>query len=243
MRSSLRLAVAGCSIVCLAGPNVARAEPVMEGMKPMTLEVTITNLTKGQPFSPPIVVAHAPGTHLFEVGKLASPALQKLAEEGMNGDLKAMCEGKVSACAAAKMDEKIMPGKRFTTKLTCKPGDVLSVATMLGATNDAFTGVDSANLDGLMMKDNMARDGMNDGGMMMQNGMMVGKTMAYDAGTEENTEKKSDTAGPDMGKGHPATTPPQPISLHEGITGAGDLDPAKFGWDGPVAKIEVKMVK
>ena len=35
-------------------------------------------------------------------------------------------------------------------------------------------------------------------------------TLAYDAGTEENTEKKSDTAGPDMGKGHPATTPPAP---------------------------------
>jgi hypothetical protein len=27
------------------------------------------------------------------------------------------------------------------------------------------------------------------------------------------------------------------IRVHEGITGRGDLDPAKYGWTGPVAEI------
>ena len=256
MRSKIQLAVAGCSVLCLAGLaglSVAHAQmddgKKMDDMKMSTVEVTITNLTKGQPFAPPILVTHAPGTHLFEVGKMASPAMEKLAETGMSDELKAMTEGKVSAVAAAKMDEKIMPGKSFTMKLTCKPGDVISGAMMVAASNDTFTGFDSVALDKMMMDKMPADAGMKDDGMkkdgmmMMKDGVMTMMVMAYDAGTEENTEKKSDTAAPDMGMGHPATTPPQPITMSKGIMGTGDLDKAMFGWEGPVAKIEIKMVK
>ena len=258
MRSTTHLlAAAACSVMCFAGSataqdNMMGKDDKMAGKMPADgtteYEVTVTNLTTGQPFSPPIVVAHKPEMHLFEVGKMASAELQKVAEEGMGGDLVKMLAGKATNISAATMDQHVMPGKSLTLKVKAKPGDVISVVNMVAATNDTFTGVDCCPLDeaGMkMMKDKMMAMGDKMGDMkmpemMMENGACVTMAMAYDAGTEENTEKKSDTAAPDMGKGHPGTSPQQPVMMSKGIMGTGDLDKAKFGWTGPVAKIEIK---
>src|SRR5680860_162931 len=45
-------------------------------------EVSITNLTEGQPMTPPLAVTHRPPIHLFEVGEKASFELQQIAENG-----------------------------------------------------------------------------------------------------------------------------------------------------------------
>ena len=247
MHSKLRLALAGCSLFCLAGSSAALAQGMDDGKmdpKMMTVEVTITNMTTGQPFAPPIVASHSPDMHLFKMGETATPALEKLAETGMSDELVKMLEHKATDIKAGGMDNKIMPGKSATYKVKCKPGDVVSVAGMVAATNDGFFGVDGAKPDAAMKDDAMkaGEKGPADDAMM-KDGKMTMMVKAMDAGTEENTEKKSDTAAPDMGKGHPATTPPQPISEHKGIMGTGDLDKAMFGWDGPVAKIEMHVVK
>ena len=54
----------------------------------------------------------------------------------------------------------------------------------------------------------------------------------YDAGTEMNNELATHVPGlggterdPDMGV----------VAMHTGITGAGDLDPAVWGWSGPAS--------
>ena len=45
-------------------------------------EIIITNLTRGQIFSPPIVISHNRGFRLFELGEEASEELAALAEDG-----------------------------------------------------------------------------------------------------------------------------------------------------------------
>jgi hypothetical protein len=42
--------------------------------------------------------------------------------------------------------------------------------------------------------------------------------------------------------GHPFVRDPEGalIQMHAGITGSGDLDPALYGWSGPVARIEIE---
>jgi hypothetical protein len=92
----------------------------------------------------------------------------------------------------------LLPGDSITLKITAKDGDVLSAATMLVQTNDAFTGLDSVALAA----------GDQD-------------TVAYDAGTEDNTEAKAHIPGPPFGgkNAGPATAPAQPIAMHTGIKG------------------------
>src|SRR5215831_14840447 len=45
-------------------------------------EVTVTNLTRGQQFTPILVASHKAGVRIFELGSPASPQLKTLAEEG-----------------------------------------------------------------------------------------------------------------------------------------------------------------
>ena len=52
--------------------------------KQRVYRVTITNVTKGQIFSPPLLATHEAGFGLFTPGTAASPALAKLAEDGGN---------------------------------------------------------------------------------------------------------------------------------------------------------------
>jgi hypothetical protein len=113
----------------------------------------------------------------------------------------------------------IPPGATRTyTVQTSGPFDRLSLLTMLVNTNDGFTGLDSLHLHG--------------------NGETL-ETTAYDAGSERNNELAAFIPGPCCN--HPFVRDPEGalIRMHEGITGRGDLDPAVYGWQGPVASIEL----
>ncbi|MGH2547258.1 MAG: spondin domain-containing protein, partial [Actinomycetota bacterium] len=50
----------------------AVASPAPAGQPLRTYEVTITNLTSGQPLTPPVVATHNGGLHVFEVGEPAT---------------------------------------------------------------------------------------------------------------------------------------------------------------------------
>ena len=56
-------------------------------------EVTITNLTRGQQFTPTLVASHEEGVRLFELGEAASSELATLAETGATDDLTTLLEG------------------------------------------------------------------------------------------------------------------------------------------------------
>ena len=49
-------------------------------------EVTITNITRGQIISPPIVISHNEDFQLFSLGHPAPTGLAELAEDGMTTD-------------------------------------------------------------------------------------------------------------------------------------------------------------
>jgi hypothetical protein len=181
--------------------------------------VTVSNINSGkQGLSPPILATHPASAHAWQLGQLASKGLELVAEEGMSdvlaGELQPVSTDVVASHA------HLLPGDSITLRIHAKPGDVLSGASMLVQTNDGFTGLDSVPL----------ADSDID-------------TVAYDAGTEDNSEAKADVPGPPFnGKNHgPDSTPHQPISMHQGIKGTADVTP-DFNWTGPVAHFSIRAV-
>jgi hypothetical protein len=47
-----------------------------------TYEVTITNLTSGQPLTPPVLATHRRPVHMFQVGSQSTFELKEIAENG-----------------------------------------------------------------------------------------------------------------------------------------------------------------
>ncbi|MGH9894575.1 MAG: spondin domain-containing protein [bacterium] len=70
------------------GALVALPSPVALGSPPTrTYEITITNLTSGQPLTPPVVATHRGAYGAFNVGSAASVGVQQIAENGNGGPL------------------------------------------------------------------------------------------------------------------------------------------------------------
>jgi len=241
MRRVLALAAGAAALMALASASVASADAPVA-----TYEVTITNLTGGQPFTPPVVATHRAATGVFTVGQPASFALKEIAENGNIGPMIAQLDAdkhvsdSVAAAAPlvpAGLSGSVMFGDSVTLTLTASEGaKFLSFASMLICTNDGFTGVDSLRLP----KD-------------VGDAVTV-RSAGYDAGTERNTEDFADIVPPCQGlvgvtSGEPGTGTSNPalaeggvIQHHPGIAGGADLVPAIHGWTDPVAEITVERV-
>lgn len=178
-------------------------------------DVTITNLTSAQVLTPPLLATHDAMQHVWMVGDLASPEVQALAETGNTQPLADALADVATDVQAG--DGMIAPGESMTIRITARDGDALTALTMLAFTNDGFTGLDAVPLQESSIE-----------------------AMAYDAGTEENTETAADVPGLG-GEGHVPTTPQAPIAMHPGIQGNADLG-AEYGWDGAVARFDIVMV-
>lgn len=235
MRKSRLIAVlASLSIlVLLLGAPTAAAN------QERTYQVTIENLTSGQPFTPALVGTHKGNDGLFTVGKTASFGLKEIAE---NGNLDPMLDrvgndrdfdDVVVAFGASVLP--VLPGETVTFEITGGPPfNFLSWASMLICTNDGFTGVDTLKLPNLV-GESVSVD-----------------TQGYDAGTELNTELFADIVPPcgpltgqdNMGQGTGTSNPELAeggvIHHHDGILGFGNLDPAINDWTNPVASITVE---
>jgi hypothetical protein len=200
-------------------------------------EVTITNLTDGQPLTPPLVATHRAATGLFTVGESASVGIREIAE---NGNLAPMIDGlesdkHVSDSVAA--GAPLVPADSVTLTLSASEGaKFISFASMLICTNDGFTGVDSLRLP----------KNVGDAVTVWSAG--------YDAGTEVNTEDFADIVPPCQGlvgvaSGEPGTGTSNGalseggvIHHHPGVAGGADLVPGVHGWTDPVAEITVERV-
>jgi hypothetical protein len=214
-----------------------------------TYDVTIEDLTDGQPLTPPVVATHAGKHPIFEVGQPASVGVREIAENGNNAPLLAQLDAdpfnQVSHFKQAGNGPLVPAGKpgsamfddevNFTIRGS-RRADRLSFVSMLVCTNDGFTAIDSVKLPS-------AR------------GDEVSKaTNSYDAHTEINTEDYADIVPPcqsligeDAGENDPGTGVSNPalaeggvIQHHRGIQGTDDLDPAIHGWMDPVARITVE---
>lgn len=142
-------------------------------------QIKVQNLTNGQPMSPVAIVFHDTGK-LWEVGTPASNALEVLAESGDNSQVL----GQSFVSRGESGAGVIMPGMSESIEISFdndKP-QLLSIATMLVNTNDAFTGVNAVNINDLRKGESISLH-----------------TRSYDAGTEENSELASTIPGPAAG--------------------------------------------
>jgi Spondin_N len=242
----MRLRVPALAAALAAGALLASIPTAAAEAPVASYEVTITDLTGGQPLTPPLVATHRAATGFFAVGQPASFGLKEIAENGNLAPMIARLESDkhvaAVAAAAAPLVPSGLPGSAMfddtvtLTVTTAEGAKFLSFASMLICTNDGFTGVDSLRLP-----------------------KEVGDTMTvesagYDAGTELNTEDFVDIVPPcqalvgvssnDPGTGtsNPALAEGGVIHHHAGIVGGADLLPAIHGWTDPVAEITVERV-
>src|SRR5712692_9481954 len=125
--------------VLLAGvATFADHENQGENQEP-SFEVTITNLTRDQTFTPILVASHKAGVRLFSLGQPASVELEQLAEAGDTGPLAALLAASPQVLDVKATAGPLPPGG--SVKVTVAGGEHfrhLSVASMLVPTNDGF---------------------------------------------------------------------------------------------------------
>lgn len=192
-------------------------------------EITLENLTPdtgdggAQVFSPPVLATHGRRVKMFEVGQLASAGLAMIAEDAVNAPMVERLRGERAVHEVLEGGGVVPPGASATYELEAVAGKGrLSAAFMLVNTNDGFSGVDRLRLP--------------------RNGELAVDLYAYDAGSEENTELYSDIPGPCCGSPGVRVPTSEPIAMHGGIQGHGDLDPAKWGWEGPVGRLTIRAL-
>ena len=210
---------------------------------PKTYEVTITNLTQGQPITPPLLVTHAKDAGFFTVGEMASEQIQQLSENGNAVPLIEMLEDKSGIVDIVQGEAPLVPAndpgetglsyKQTFEVSTAGNQRYLSFASMLVCTNDGFTGIDSVKLP-IKQKTIYAK--------------------AFDARTEMNTEDFADMVPPcqgaigvssgedGTGSTNPALAESGVIIPHPGIMGGEDLLKDVHAWSNPVVKIDIVRI-
>ena len=198
-----------------------------------TYEITVENLTGGQPLSPPLLVAHNRRADLWERGTIANHAVAAIAEDANNapalelaGKIKDIGAGATGVDVGATDPAPILPGAAQTFRIDVKGRyGKLTVLSMLVNTNDAFTGLDSVRLPG------------------KRGATRTHYRIAYDAGSERNNEDAKYIPGP-VG-GNPFVRDPEGdvIRAHPGVKGIADLDPKTHSVSGKVAKISITRVR
>ena len=207
--------------------KAGRALPIQREFE---YEITLENLSPAtadgasQPFSPPLVVTHSRGFHIYRVGSYASEEMAQIAQDANSTPMLAYLDQVPQVYQVTQGDGVVFPGSMTKIKIKATPGfHKLSLVTMLVNTNDAFTGVDAVNLP--------------------RRGSFVYNLKAYDAGSEKNTELAAHIPGPCCGNPFMGIPTHERIKFHAGIKGIGDLDPEIYGWSQPVARLTVKLIK
>lgn len=192
MQRRLSSIFAGAVLIIVAG-GAAQAQSSAR------YRVTVTNLTKGQTFTPMLIATHAPAHPIFAPGTQASPQLQVLAEEGATDIFAVLLRGmtaNVSEVVTGPPPPAGLQGPAMTRSYEISGGGAfshLSLAAMLIPTNDGFVG------------------GSN---IALPSGFepLVLDLLAYDSGTEVNDESCASIPGPSFSEcGGPA--------IKAGITG------------------------
>jgi len=168
---------------------------------------SITNLTKGQVMTPPVVVVHRKSFALFTLGEEASEGLKRQARDGdpslLTGELET-ADGVINFTVG---DGVILPGETQEIEFSGSPTDQLSVSSMLASTNDAF----------------VARPGLPLNPAVIEKGVVL--LHVYDAGAEVNDELCAHIPGPPCGKGGVDTDDNEGfVHFHPGLHLQGDLD-------------------
>ncbi|AOY86872.1 hypothetical protein BKP64_01020 [Marinobacter salinus] len=203
-------------------------------------QVTITNLTAGQPLSPAAVVLHSPSWQAFTLGDSASVALEKLAEGGDNSDFITAADADSNVLSAASGLGVIVPGasEQITASASVSSGDevLMTWASMPVNTNDGLAAIGGVDLSDLAVGEST---------------MFL--AISYDAGTEANTESADTVPGPaasGLAEGFNAVRDDvrDAVYIHTGVVTQDDgLSTSTLGgrqrWDNPIASVRVERLQ
>lgn len=206
------LAIFGLTISAAAGVALA-------GDRDLCYEVTITNITRGQVFTPVLVATHKKGVKLFTEGEPASDELEYLAEGGATGPLAELLEAnhRVGDVAVSE-GGPFGPGASVKVQIPAsRRYNRLSLASMLAITNDGIIALN---------------------GVSAKPGTYV--SPVYDAGTEVNDELAANIPGPG-GEGFNPADGEGFVHIHAGFHGIGDLPAEELDWRNPAAKITSRL--
>ena len=197
-----------------------------------TYEVTVTNITYNQRFTPVLLATHRPDVGFFKLGEAASPGLATLAEEGNVAPLRTALQSSASVTATEAGNALLDPGKSVTFLIQGNPWrDRLSLAAMLIPTNDAFMALNAVPLPA------------------PGQGVQSFKARAYDAGSEVNDELCASVPGPFFaecggpGGGARVGGGEGFVHVHRGMHGVGQLKESDRDWRNPVAAVQVRVVR
>ena len=202
-----------------------------------TFEVTVRNLTNAQPLSPIAVIAHQGTFPVFTIGQPASAGLETLAEGGDNSALLAETAGVNGVGGTASGAAPIGPAGSETVSVMINENQLatmtISVSTMLVNTNDAITGVNDVPIGDMQVGDTVTM-----------------RTIAYDSGTEANTESAAHIPGPaGGGEGFNAARDDiaDRVAMHPGVVGqddgfaTSDLS-GQHRFDNPVTQVTIERI-
>ena len=218
----LMVSAAGAGAQTAAPDDMGRSA----GPAPKRVRITYENLTAGQVFSPAAFWSHnAAAPALWEEGRPAPFALQRIAEEGNPGPL---LSGRVTKTLGGAFGSSIaavsvQPGKTRSVELQVdRDHPMVSGAWMLVMTNDGFTGVQ--NVDAYALTRPVTMD-----------------LYAYDAGTERNSERGQYLVALEGSDRDPENGV---VRRHSGIRGDADAPGAwKFDPARPVGRITVEPAR
>ena len=239
---ALAIFVAACgdspTEVPAAAPTIeapAAAADVADGDR--VYEVTIYNLTHGQPFTPPVVASHEGGIRVWRNRLPASYEVKEIAENGNIGPLVELVSGSDLVGGTYVGTAPVFPGESVTFTITgSRAANKLSWVSMLICTNDGFAGLDSFQLPSKLWH--------------TRTRYVRGK----DAGTEVNTEDFADIVPPcpaltgvesdDAGTGmsNPDLAEHDVIRPHPNVAGIADLLRSVHRWRGPVGKVMIRRI-
>lgn len=187
--------------------------------------VTITNATAHQVITPPLIVIHNKKFNLFEVATAASEGLATQAETGNPSVLYGEVNGVSGVYNALTGDNVIIYGNKASYDIRAPKNAVISMTAMLASSNDAFTAIS---------------------GKALPKRKVSYMASTYDAGSEANNENCAFVPGPPCSgtSGNERATIGAEgfITVHAGIKGGNDLNPAHLDWRGATAIVTIERI-
>lgn len=217
----MRKALSLIAMISLSLANIQAAK------LPKKFSVSIQNLTKGQPLTPPVIAVHSPKVAFFKIGESASEGLAILSQDGVTDTFVQELASIKTVVRSQVGTGVIMPGKSQELVIEANdPRFVLSVVSMLARTNDAIMAAQKLPLK-------------------LKKGMSFSVLASvYDAGAEMNTESCSTIPAPPCANPMVGTNGGEGfIRPHEGVQGTGDLDLSRDSFAQKVAKITIKRIQ
>ena len=199
-----RIVTTGTAALLMAGAVASFAQSYL---------ITLTDLTSGQPFSPPVFATHDSSVSFWTPGGTASNGIQQIAEQGnrvpLVNDLTPQIGSGVRDLVTP-LSSPLLPGNSVSIYINADAAHpFLSSAWMLGRTNDTFAGQRGINLLNIA-------------------GTQTFDLFALDAGTEVNSELAGDLIA--FG-GNGRTSENGTVHLSTGLRGIDHLDGNGLGVD------------